>query len=424
MTVGRLETVATALRRLEPILRAEEIRPEAARVLAQGTQFFLRPGYSIARRPDEEATWAEFAGRPRIPTRPGRPPALRLAAVEAAAPYLTIVEPADPPAESATETAGQPAGSDTALVVLDSGAESAQTPGIVALVAETLADAGLAVRLFATVDHEVFLAGPPEVVRRAFDLLRARSAPRPGERSRLRALSRTAGASALSTSGRAAGDPSGADLAREYLDRHLNIADCVAYGIVNTTALARRIAKEAGSRQVDAIEVALRRGRDSGRSGPSVEDRIIEVVLASRLEIRTPVALVSAPPAGERLARLLSLGAEVRPDRRRLFQVMQSPVGVTVLCENELVPPMLHALGAESHPSVRTDLAATIIHSPEEIGSTPGVLAFFARVIARAGINCVEMMSLGLESTFVVSQPDSIATFELLLGAMRRAPVG
>ncbi|MGD0257101.1 MAG: hypothetical protein ABSB90_04385, partial [Thermoplasmata archaeon] len=59
-------------------------------------------------------------------------------------------------------------------------------------------------------------------------------------------------------------------------------------------------------------------------------------------------------------------------------------------------------------------LAAIAVHSPETILETPGVLAFLSGSLYRAGLNCLELMSLHLESTFVVRQADALATFRVL----------
>ncbi|EQD35848.1 aspartokinase domain-containing protein, partial [mine drainage metagenome] len=169
------------------------------------------------------------------------------------------------------------------------------------------------------------------------------------------------------TSRQAEADPrSGAALAREFVAVHPSIEDCLVYGIVNMTSLARRIAAEAHYDRPDAIEAALRRWRPPSRaSATTVESRILSVVRQSRLEVRTRVALVTAPPAWELLGHLLDRPPGPGVGRRRLFQVLQGPSSVTVLCDEDLVDPVLRAFGDRRSITASRELAAVVVHSPE-----------------------------------------------------------
>jgi aspartokinase len=60
------------------------------------------------------------------------------------------------------------------------------------------------------------------------------------------------------------------------------------------------------------------------------------------------------------------------------------------------------------------ELTAITVESPREVYETPGVVAYLAGTLSRQQINCVELMSLNTESTFVVQQADAPRAFQAL----------
>ena len=77
---------------------------------------------------------------------------------------------------------------------------------------------------------------------------------------------------------------------------------------------------------------------------------------------------------------------------------------------------MLAAIGKRGTLGVHTQLCALTVRSPEEIVETPGVLAFLAGALFRAGINSLELMSVYTDSTFVVRERDVLHAFRVLSG--------
>jgi hypothetical protein len=419
-----LEAVAVALRRVERELPSWESSAEARPLLTGGSNLEIRTGYSMLRLPEEEAVLSALLAGPWGRGRRGLPGRV-LVHVEEGSPHVSVTCPSEDVERvlrALPRSARAVATDHLALVVLDAQGAASNTPGVIAFLAELLAERDLTPKLLVAARHQVEIVAPDPIARRIFDLLHTlRGAetgaslglPRPhGKESNARdARSGGRGTAVAEASEEVR---SGAKIAREYVDGHPSVADCLAYGIVNVTALARRIGEEAGFTKSDAIEAALRRWKPERTSAPSVEARILAVVRESRLEVRTKVALVTAPPSWDLLKRLFGPPPGSPPNRRRLFQVLQGPTAVTVLCEDELVDSVLRAVGPRSTLTADRGLAAVIVHSPPTILETPGVLAFLSGSLYRAGINCLELMSLHLESTFVVRQPEALATFGVL----------
>jgi hypothetical protein len=414
------EAVAVALRRAERGLPGKDSSAVAVALLAGGIPLELRTGYTILRVPDDDPVLPTLLAGP-LGHGPRGHRERTVLHVEEGTPYISVALPSEglarvvrtlPRGLRRTTTEG------LSLVVLGAQETASGTPGVIAFLSDLLGEHNLVPRLLAAAGDRVEFLAPAADARRIFDLLHGlRRSPEPATPAPPAQKGSRASGARLPGDARVSGTAdqrTGAEIARQYVAGHPSIADCLAYGVVNVTALARRIGDEVGFEHPEAIEAALRRWKPDRGPASSVEGRVLTVVRESRIEVRTRVALVTAPPNWELLARLVEVGPAPPANRRRLFQLLQSPTAVTVLCEEDLVDPVLRALGSRHTIVAERGLAAVAVHSPESILETPGVLAFLSGALYRAGLNCLELMSLHLESTFVVRQTDALATFRVL----------
>jgi hypothetical protein len=210
--------------------------------------------------------------------------------------------------------------------------------------------------------------------------------------------------------------PTAAEVTRRYIEDHPAVRDCLGYNIVNFTSLARRIRSDTGLVNQEAVEVACRRYQRQMRADQPLERRVLDVVRASRLEVRTRVAIITARNDWDMLGTVLETGRSLLADRRHLLQLLEGPGALTILCEEDLVEAMLQAIGKRATIAVHTHLSALTVRSPESIVDTPGVLAFLAGALFRAGINSLELMSVYTDSTFVVREKDVLHAFRILSG--------
>ncbi|MCI4372596.1 MAG: ACT domain-containing protein [Thermoplasmata archaeon] len=415
------EAVAVALRRAERAAPTLDSSGVALSLLSGGITLELRTGYSILRVPDDDPVLSTLLSGPWGRGPRGRPERTVLH-VEEGTPNISVALPSESlprVVRTLPRGIGRTTNDGLALVVLETRGAASDTPGVIAFLSDLLGEHDLVPHMLAAAGARVeFLAADADA-RRIFDLLhRLRRSPPLAEP--VAAAPKGSSAAGLRPDAEGArvseaNDPrTGAEIARQYVAGHPSIADCLAYGVVNVTALARRIGDEVGFGHPEAIEAALRRWKPDRGPASSVEGRVLAVIRDSRIEVRTRVALVTAPPNWELLARLVEVGPTPPTNRRRLFQVLQSPTAVTVLCEEDLVDPVLRAIGPRHTIVADRGLAAVAVHSPEGILETPGVLAFLSGALYRAGLNCLELMSLHLESTFVVRQTDALATFRVL----------
>jgi hypothetical protein len=208
--------------------------------------------------------------------------------------------------------------------------------------------------------------------------------------------------------------PTAAEIARRYIEDHPSVRDCLGYDIINFTSLGRKIRADTGLANQEAVEVACRRYRRQMRTVHPLESRVLEVVKASRIEVRTQVVILTAPNDWDLLGHVLEVGRTLLADRRHLLQLLQGPGALTVLCEADIADTILASLGKRHPLAVHRHLSAVTVRSPETIVETPGVLAFLSGALFRAGINSLELMSVYTDSTFVVREKDVLHAFRVL----------
>ena len=208
--------------------------------------------------------------------------------------------------------------------------------------------------------------------------------------------------------------PTAAEIARRYIEDHPSIRDCLGYDIINFTSLGRKIRGDTGLANQEAVEVACRRYRRQMRTAQPLEQRVLEVVKGSRLEVRTRVVIITAPADWDLLGHVLEVGRTLLADRRHLLQLLQGPGALTILCEEDLADTLLGAIGRRGPLAVHPHLSAITVRSPESIVETPGVLSFLAGALFRSGINSLELMSVYTDSTFVVREKDVLHAFRVL----------
>lgn len=205
-----------------------------------------------------------------------------------------------------------------------------------------------------------------------------------------------------------------AEETRRYIESRPSIRDCIRYNIVNFTALARRIRAETGVGSQEAVEIACRRYRRHLQEEPAGEETLRSVLRASHLQLRTHVAVVTVHAELEFIERLV-VGAERLVSRQgALVQLFQGSGYVTVLCEDRVLAAIMNAVPRPSVVFFERRLSALSIQSPKEVLSTPRFLGFIADALGRAGINCIEMMSVHTETLFVIRPGDAVRAFETL----------
>ena len=203
-----------------------------------------------------------------------------------------------------------------------------------------------------------------------------------------------------------------ASVVREYIDTHPSIKDGMRMGIINLSALARKIMEEKGIKSEEAALMACRRYELDPRSRIN-EEAILKVLRRSKLEIRTKVVTMTVRPSWHMYGKLEKMMSAMR-GREGAMHVIQGTAGVTLIMDGSVAREVREILGEDEILKEGKDLVELIVNSPDVIEDVPGILSFLASSLSSKGINFLEVISCYKDTMFVIEQKDMMAAFDTL----------
>ncbi len=209
-----------------------------------------------------------------------------------------------------------------------------------------------------------------------------------------------------------------ASLVKSYVSNDPMLVECIKMGIVNYSALARRLAVEleeltGKKHSIVAIKMALVRMAES-ISGDSVES-VEKVVAASTLAVQDYISVITVPR--ESIVRALRIVAKYG-EASRFIQFVQSLRTATIIVASEDKPRIVEDLGRSIE--IIDGQSAVILVSPKGIVTTPGVIAYITGFLAKNGINITQVISCYVDTILVLDSSDASRAYTLLHQLIQR----
>jgi aspartokinase len=180
---------------------------------------------------------------------------------------------------------------------------------------------------------------------------------------------------------------------RIYLRNKPYLLEALEKGIVNLSELSRQIQEELKIDSASAVKAALRRfSEELQKHKQKREEKVLQVLKRSGIAIydRKSVMITT---------KEINTKSGMKVDLLGKF--------VYLLDRNDM-PERINAL-------VKHDNCIMIVmHSPEELEATPGVVAFLTALLAEQNVNIIEFISCWTETIIVVEKKDSLKAYEVL----------
>jgi hypothetical protein len=180
---------------------------------------------------------------------------------------------------------------------------------------------------------------------------------------------------------------------RNHLRNKPYLLEALEKGIVNLSELSRQIQKELKISNTSAVKAALRRfSEELQKHKQKREEKVLQILKRSSIAVydRKSVMITSKEINTKNGMKVDLLGKFV------------------YLLDRGDVPERINAL-------VKHDNCTMIVmHSPEELEATPGVVAFLTALLAEQNVNIVEFISCWTETIIVVEKKDSLKAYEVL----------
>ncbi|MHB1909972.1 MAG: hypothetical protein ACYCQJ_14035 [Nitrososphaerales archaeon] len=201
---------------------------------------------------------------------------------------------------------------------------------------------------------------------------------------------------------------------KEVIDNDLSLQDALSRRYGNYTAIARiikpKVEKDLGRRvNFESLVTSVKRVKPRFELA---QGRGIEAVLArSVVNVRTDVAKLSV----EKTKRALEAARNMMATYQEEFlQVSESNTAITMVFDQKLLTSVHKRFNDDDVLDEQSDLAAVIVHSPEEIVRTAGVvLSIYAR-IAENHVNIEDTVSCFTDTIVVIKMEEVARTFSTL----------
>ena len=200
----------------------------------------------------------------------------------------------------------------------------------------------------------------------------------------------------------------------EYIENHPSISNCLKQGLVNYSALARKIADDLGQEKqssFDAILIACRRYAEKSKFGNDLDKEIVSLFKTGKFEAKSKISILII----DECVGLENLIHEVdgiagKSDNFHLIQgtktfnlVIDDSLAVEV--EKKFKPYII---------STSNNLVQITHKTNSKIKDTRGFLAFLTGLFSDNGINIVDAVSSWTDTIFLINEKDFACAIKLL----------
>jgi aspartokinase len=193
----------------------------------------------------------------------------------------------------------------------------------------------------------------------------------------------------------------------------LSFQDSLQRDYCNISALARIIKPQidqmlSKNSSIESIITALKRSRhDYGVS----EKPIAGILAASTITVNTDVAKVSAKKSKKTIEKVAKAMIQ---NAGNFISISESIMSITLVFDDVLLQDVKSMFAYDDILEIENDLAAIIVHSPEDIIKTPGCAIAFYNQLARRHINIEDTVSCYTDTIVLIKMEQVGKAFNAL----------
>ncbi len=180
---------------------------------------------------------------------------------------------------------------------------------------------------------------------------------------------------------------------RNHLRNKPYLLEALEKGIVNLSELSRQIQKELKIENMSAVKAALRRfSEELQKHKQKREEKVLQVLKRSAMAVYDRKAVVITT---KEIDKKTGMKVDLLGKVVYLLDRSDMPERVTALVKHD-------------------NCTMIVMHSPEELEATPGVVAFLTTLLSEQNVNIIEFISCWTETIIVVEKKDSLKAYEVL----------
>lgn len=215
------------------------------------------------------------------------------------------------------------------------------------------------------------------------------------------------------------------DLVKEELENDLFLLEISKEGLINYTALARKllptIKKRNPKATIESISIAIKRYIDTQKKN-KLSEAIQKIIVNSQLSTKNDIVHMTFRRSDFMLNKVAEVSKKINWNQEDIFFVNQGSGEVTIIIDEK--NKSLFKDGKKYLIEKTGDLSLISIRESFEKGleksiNVPGIYAYFISQLSRNSINIIEIISTLSQLTFILKSNDLIRAYRILNNSVR-----
>jgi hypothetical protein len=205
-----------------------------------------------------------------------------------------------------------------------------------------------------------------------------------------------------------------------YIDSHTEIRKNILEGLINISALARKIAKDEGlERSVDAVISAIRRYEGQPEKKKSYHN-VYELLKKAKMLTKTKLASLLIKRTEQTEKKIVSLFTKVQSKRGPKWRIFELTDYIKIITDEELLEEIKKIFAKDEIEVIEKDLGKLTIIYNEDITKIPGVFAALLNELAMNDISIIDSMICQWEHIIIVKEKDLQKAFAVIYNLVKR----
>jgi hypothetical protein len=190
-----------------------------------------------------------------------------------------------------------------------------------------------------------------------------------------------------------------AESVREFIKNRPYVSEALESNIVNMSELSRLIQEDKQIKSIYAIKAALRRhSKNLRKRRRRREEAVLRLLNRSKLMVLDNLSIVITNKEVEILNKMKMKLTDLH------FVYLVEKTSLRKI-KNKMIDELC---------KIHKDCTALIIHSPEEMETTPGVVSYLTSLLSGQNVYSLAFASCYTETTIVVERQYALKSFEIL----------
>lgn len=200
----------------------------------------------------------------------------------------------------------------------------------------------------------------------------------------------------------------------QLIDNDAAIKRTLLEGLINTSALARKLAAEHGlTENIDAVISAIRRYEGDAEK-KDVLAKVFALLKEAKLSTKTKLAAVLLKKNAEVRKKLARLYAQIDFEAGETLRIFEVTKYIKLIVDEKSLPFIKDLFTKGETVELIKGLGELSIDYTIDITTTPGLFATLSNELAASGVSIVDSMICHREHIIIVNEQDIEETFKIV----------